>query len=487
MDTVTRSIDNQTIRFLIERLNWPVRMVRWVTAREYAGLLQSSKWSEPAKSIFLEWLSTRTFETEVTSGLAVLTFLEPKHLPSFQEVARVINRPSILADIMLQSIYGFGNIRRGWLSSHSGEVDAAYQPEEYFDKHKTAHVPGIMSGRFRDLEESNGFPLMQQWTYEWQRIMKESDAPHSGYPYHFVDSSRHRCGVNGQFSQRQCDVYRSAFLRTLACAVDQWRMPMEMAEDLARLNMPVTRGIAEIHPSQRPAWLGRNPELCCAEGADLEQIARKLVALRPDGYRPVTLKIPINVETAEYGELLVAGVLATADFVPDPDDKWYFRPSMGWTLPESDLFGGQYGTVSAEEYLSAGNTGLCVPVCLDVWPLPSGFWHNDYFVRGIQLPAPYLVAAPLSVEADKSGIHIFDTSKNNLADWLVWHDRWNPTHVGDGHTRCGMITTLKTSVIEAAEQKLDMKLGWVVQLKTWKQQAEYEEYKLGERTVFFHD
>jgi hypothetical protein len=487
MDTVTSSVDNQTIRFLIERLNWPVRMVRWIAAREYAGLLQSSKWSKRAKSIYLEWLSTRRFETEVTSGLAVLMFVESKHLPDFQEVARAIDKPSILADIMLQSIYGFGNIRRGWLSSHSGEVDAAYQPEEYFDKHKAAHVPGILSGRFKDLEDRNGLPLMQQWAYEWQRIMKETDAPHSGYPYHFVDSSRHRTGVNGQFSQRQCDVYRSAFLRTLACAVDQWHMPVELAEDLARLNMPVTRGIAEVHPSQRPAWLGRNPELCCADASDLEQIARQLVAPRPNGYQPVTLKIPIDVETAEYGELLIAGVLATADFVPDPDDKLYFRPSMGWTLPERDTFGGQYRTANPEKFLSPGTTGACVPICLDVWPRPSGFWHNDYFHRGIQLPAPYLVDAPLSVSANTSGIHIFDESKNNLADWSVWHDRWNPTYVGDGHTRCGMITTLKPSVIKGAEQKFDMQLGWVVQLKVWKQQAEYDEYKPIERTVFFHD
>jgi hypothetical protein len=273
----------------------------------------------------------------------------------------------------------------------------------------------------------------------------------------------------------------------LACAVDQWHMPVEMAEELARLNMPITRGIADVHPSERPAWLGRNPELCCADGADLEQIVRQLVALRPDGYQPVTLKIPIDVEAAEYGELVIAAVLATADFVPEPDDKWYFRPSMGWTLPESDTFGGQYRIISAEKFLSTGITGLCVPICLDVWPLPSGFWHNDYFARGIQLPAPYLVDAPFSVEADKTGIHIHDTSKNNIADWSVWHDRWNPTYVAGGHTRCGMITTLKASVIKEAEQKFNMKLGWAVQLKTWKQKAEYDEYKPIERIVFFGD
>jgi hypothetical protein len=36
------STTDSTLHFLLERLNWPVRLVRLVAAREYAALLSSS-------------------------------------------------------------------------------------------------------------------------------------------------------------------------------------------------------------------------------------------------------------------------------------------------------------------------------------------------------------------------------------------------------------------------------------------------------------
>jgi hypothetical protein len=50
---------NSTLRVLLERLNWPVRLVRLVAAREYAALLSSSTCGERAAAAYLRWLAAR--------------------------------------------------------------------------------------------------------------------------------------------------------------------------------------------------------------------------------------------------------------------------------------------------------------------------------------------------------------------------------------------------------------------------------------------
>lgn len=87
MAPVASTID-ATLRVLLERLNWPVRMTRLVAAREYAKLLSSPAFGKKAAAAFLHWLSTRALESQVATGLAVLLCADAKALPPFREYVR---------------------------------------------------------------------------------------------------------------------------------------------------------------------------------------------------------------------------------------------------------------------------------------------------------------------------------------------------------------------------------------------------------------
>src|SRR6266851_7334800 len=105
MASLTRRRPEATIRLLIERLNWPVRMVRLQVAREYAGLLCSPEYGHIAAQIFLNWIRERKLECEVLSALAVLACTPKQHLIPFQQLRSNIRCPSILADVLVQNIY----------------------------------------------------------------------------------------------------------------------------------------------------------------------------------------------------------------------------------------------------------------------------------------------------------------------------------------------------------------------------------------------
>jgi hypothetical protein len=160
----------------------------------------------------------------VISGLAVLLCSEDRGLPEFSDIRASINKPSILVDEIVQRVYGIGRIVGSWAHAHSGQAPASFIVERYFDDHKKSHVPAILSSKFQELEERSRLPFTRQWAYEWQQLMSATGSPYSGFPYHFIGANLRQSGIHGQFSQPQCNVYRSAFLK------EPWHLPFRNGE-----------------------------------------------------------------------------------------------------------------------------------------------------------------------------------------------------------------------------------------------------------------
>ena len=279
MASLTRPRPEATIRLLIERLNWPVRLVRLQVAREYAGLLCSPQYGKLAARIYLDWLRERQLETEVVSGLTILTCTPQQYLIPLSQLSASIRRSSILTDALIESLYG--RPIGGWLDAHSGEAPSSFNGDKYFDRYKHSHVPPILDHIFERLEEQCGFPFLKQWKFEWRALVDSTNAPLSSFPYHFMNwanldwANFRDTGVEGQFLQRQCDVYRSAFLRTLALAVSHWRMPPPFAVDVALFSLPVNRELVKLRPVARPNWLSDIPERLFEPDAPMEPLSER--------------------------------------------------------------------------------------------------------------------------------------------------------------------------------------------------------------------
>jgi len=472
------------MQVLISRLNWPVRLVRWQAAKEFAALFSSPK-RALATRVFLDWMQSRQFETEVVAGMAVLMCTAPADLPSPVEVKQSAKMRSILADLLFQRIYG--KPLGGWLGKHSGPAPVGYQAEKYFEEHKGQAIPLILSSDFQRLQDERGLPFQEQWDFEWRNVMDATDSPYSSYPHHFMSASG-REGVSGQFSQSQCNVYRSAFLRTLAFAVQQWSMPPNLAVIIAARCLPLSRGMHSLRPIFRPAWLKDVPEKCCKQDAPLEELSRRLlkVNIGSSGMRPVSLRIPISNAIAEFGELSIESLYVTEDFKPKSDFAEDHTRMMRWPIIDPISFAGTLPETYVDQYRIDGATGTCIPVCLNVWPSKFGFWQNDYAHLGFAFPAPYNFPRALRVDSGKGWIG-FSSDGKRMGYWKVWHDNWIPIYAKDGHTRCGGLTELKTTVLCATAAILGMKLAWHVKLNLWQRPSEFSAPVLTTRSVFFRD
>jgi hypothetical protein len=486
MVSVTVSADI-TLRMLLERLRWPVRLVRWRAAQEYGRVLSEADTSRRGRKLILEWLSSRTLETEVASGLAVLLCTRPEERPSLSEVRGNINAPSILADVMAQALYGIGSLCGGWSSRHSGSPPASYEPDIYFSTHLLSQVTPVLSNRLRHVEGKTNFPLMRQWAYEWQKLIDVTSSPLSGFPYYFLDNVQRQAGIIGQFSQRQDDVLRSSYLKALAYAVSQG-MPQYLAIELAAEALPVNPDFVQLRAVVRPTWLGSWPEKFVNDGAAIEAHGKRIVQIGRKALSeyPISFKIPIAPDTSEHAEVRLTAVLATENFkvLGSPNGPFWRRQL--WPLSEYGRFNRALLEQKSSEYVVRGEEGACLPLGLDVWPLPIGFWHHDYMSTGICLPASYWAGELLEVVCEEDRL-LIKANGTSVGQWFVWHDHWTPLHPIGANPRCGMISTLDEARIGSASQRLGMRLGWVVERNVWKSETRYSSLEQRSLSGFFFD
>lgn len=477
--------DDATMRILMERLLWPIRMVRWQVARQYGALLSNKKTRDVALGIYLDWMSKRCLESEVVSALSILKCVPERELPPLGKINRAINAPSILADAVIQQVYGYGHRCGGWSGAHSGDAPASFEPSKYFTNNKGAQVPPILWHTLMRVGRGR-IDLQKQWAFEWQAIMDSTRSPHSGYPHFFVDGLYRQRGITGQFSQRQDDVFRSAFIRTIAFAVSKG-MPIDYAQDVACETLPLNSDFANVNPVVRPAWLSSFPEQCCAEGADFGALVRQIIVAGSNatGQMPAALRIPISPEVEKFGELEITAVLMTPDFEGSPPDL-HSKGRKLWYLRESSAFRGALPEDELATCILAGDKGDCVPLAMTIYTHPMGFWHHDYFRIGVALPMSYILpdGASISCQPQSLDVNLYGAV---VSKWSVWHDHYSPLHAPEGHPRCGMLTTISSDLITSAAAALGRKLAWVVRLRIWRSETDYGELAMNERSTVFFD
>lgn len=462
---------------LFERLNWPVPMVRWKTAKEIRNLLNDPATMKSVGALLLDRLEACQTESETCSLLTIIFLTDPPGRPSHADVAGRLHKPSALSDALLHQIYATDLDPKAWCSAHSGESPDDFEPDGYFEEHKTAHVPPILSGNLGRLEGRTGKPFLRQWAYEWQHLRDRLGTRFTRYPYYFDDVGEVRGGIVGQYLQRQNDIYRSAYLRVFAIAVDRWGMPAKTAAEYCFDNAPAIAGLFELEPGIRPGWLADIPERFLAAGTDFRDVVLELVKASEIGSRKmVSLRTPFRKDAALYGHLSVAAFFVTDDFRLG-DDGDLNEPAT--ILPLSDYFDlrGRRLRLPADSPVQEGAEGEAVPLCETLLPMPFGYWQGDYFSRGLSVPASYWLPEDAVLRCGPSALELSSASAP-VGSTQIWHDDWTPRYPRGGHTRCGVVTSLDASLLSDAQTETGLRLGWFVERCVWKRESDYGDFKL---------
>ena len=490
--------DGLVLELLFERLNWPVPMVRWRAAKEICRLLSEAEARAPTTSALLRRLEACETESETCSLLNIVFLTDPAARPPLKDIIERVERPSALSDSLIQKIFDREPDAVSWRSAHSGEAPVDFEPDQYFDEHKSAHVPAILSSNMSRLQAVTGRPFRRQWAFEWKQLRDRLKTRYTRYPYYFDDYSEVRSGIIGQYLQRQAEVYRSAYLRVLACATDLWGMPPGATVEWCTENVAAVAGLFDLEPSGRPLWLGDLPERALAADADLDEIARSLIrAGRSGTQRMVSLSTPFCAKHALYGDLSVAAFFVSDDFELDANRDLYV-PTEIVNLQDGFSLGGQPLALTAEKSAQQGANGIAVPVCVSLLPLPFGYWQGDYLSVGLRVPASYCVPDDAVLNVTKAGLRVpasyclpddavlsvtqasieLQSTGSSVASMCVWHDDWSPRYPRGGNTRCGSVTFLEATELAKAQAALGLRLAWCVERRIWERESDFGDFKL---------
>ena len=473
------------VDLLLNRLLWPVPLVRWRAARGLRDLMEDPTTRVRTTDALLVALKSAALESDACTILTVLLMVRNDAVPDLLTVRDHLLQPSILAEIILQEIYGTV-AGTDWWRGHSGPPFLGFQASSYFEEHQTHHVPVVLSTNMSALEGKSGLPFMRQWAFEWQQLCDRTDARFTEFPYYFCDFGEARDGIIGQFSPRQSELYRSAYLRSFSIAVSEWGFSQREAGYYVSELLPSIRGLFEFDPVGRPEWLRDLPERCAANPDDMESIARSLIGAIPDKEKAlISLHVPLDATVERFADLTLTAHLVTPDFVPHggflPLPTTLVMAHDGFALDQSR------DETPMERVQESGLRGDALPVCSALLPIPYGQWHGHLHSTGIPLPNSYLLPDASVIRSARNSVWI-QCGTATVSTSQYWLDHWSPNYPLDGGTtRCGVWSTIDRAVLGERASMLDRKLAWSVRLQIWRREEAHGPYQRTELTLFLSD
>jgi hypothetical protein len=475
-----------SLSFLFQRIKWPVPIVRWRTAKAIRNLLNDPFTRTKTTEVLLDYLDQCKTESETCAILTIVFLTSSDSRPSCRALSSHIQSPSILADMILKRTYRQGYCLRGWRLAHSGRAPVGFKGGAYFEEHKTAHVPPILSDDLREMERISGYPFLKHWAYEWKTIRDKLGTHYTRYPYYFDNVSETHAGIIGQYWQRMREVYLSAYLRTLAYAASELRMPEKIAEDYCCTIVEGVAGLFDVEPSTRPAWLLDFPERLCTPGVDLTPLIRELLQIaQAPGMRLMSLVTPIASSVKKFAILNLSAHLVTPDYELR-DEAFLYEKSPRLSIDDNFELKGPPADITIDEARTKGKTGDEVAVCNGLYPMPFGTWQSDYFAMGLKIPAPY-TAPDIEIQCTHESIDCISSSGKVVSRTWMWNDDWVPHYPKQGSTRCGSAVMIDQKVLTEAMERLGRKLAFFMRLRTWDRYKEHGNYLESQRTCFLTD
>ena len=283
---------------------------------------------------------------------------------------------------------------------------------------------------------------------------------------------------------RQSEMFRSAYLRTFAIAVAEWGFRKSEADLYVSELLPAIRGMFDLDPVQRPAWLRDFPERCARTPKELEALSRKLLASAENEERGLgSLYVPIDPGVEKFADLSLTAHLVSANFCAgdrpprEPTEVLLVHDTLGFDRPRP--------TKSLEDCIQIGAVGDSIAVCTSLFPIPFGHWQSHYYSAGIPVPASYVLLSNAELRAMQSRIAV-EVDGNEVASTSFWLDHWTPNYQKDGgETRCGNWTVVDRRLLRDAAAILGRDLAWSAELNIWRREKEYGEYQRLTHTAVF--
>lgn len=409
----------------------------------------------------IEWLGNCELESEIVEVLSIAVLAKSADVVSSSRLRAAIQKPSLLADLFLQEIAGSPIEFQSWIKGHSGECPQLFVGKEEAKELAAGQiVPPILSSQLKRLEKTSRRPFRRQWAFEFQRLADTFGPQSDGHWQYFINDDRERS--TGQFITRRGHLARSAYLRTLAAAVDCWGMPEEVAYDAAMYASPMDLAFASMIPGDRPGWISASLGRVCVDDAGWGELIGAIDGcVKADArfQRLLYLNAPLVRSDLCKVDVEIISTLCSKGASPKNKEVWRlhnFLPGqveMGRDENHEILI----DPVGDVMHFPIEGGGTMIPCLLPAVVRHVGYMHADLIKRMPFLPINQSEHERLIAKARLGGMDLI-ASGVNVGVLEHWNYLWSPTHDRALGPECGTSVRVSTSLSERFLNVPDMTL-----------------------------
>lgn len=439
-------------RLGLERLGLPVPSVKLAIMHEAARALRDDQTGELMWNAFRSWLATRETESEVGEALCIVLLAKNSPYLSISDIRLAIRRPSVLSDELIGQL-GSPLLVASWSQAHSGEVPPFFTGSTALDELAARHmVPGIIQSRLKALQKETGRPYLRQWAFEFTR-MSDSMGPQADGPWSYFGSDDRRRSV-GQFVSRRGHLARSAYLRTMAAAVQHWNLPERRAVVESFYAGPADYSFLQMLPAGAPHWIATIGGARPTSEAECDRLVRTLLANadRDDEFSSLMhMNCPLPSSARYQGQLEVVTAYCDAA-VPNGDQVFDLHNSLPGevVVPRDSHLSWIVLPNRAFDDVGAYDGARLLPALLPCVQRFVGYLHADLLSRMPYVPANYSSSGPVIVRPRAGGADI-EWNGVEVGRLFHWNSHWAPMYDKSLGAGCGVAMTLSANAMAALQ------------------------------------
>jgi hypothetical protein len=470
---------------LLSRLTWPSVLVRERAGVALAELMsQEGPVGERARNALMEWIGQQNLESTAALGILVFCRLadgHPERLAEPGELDRALKRPSLLSFELLKHLYGAAAIKPDWSTCHSSSTTPEFIPPEFFDKFRTNFLPPIYSTRMEAVQNRTMLPIFRQWAFEWTQLVSAGGYQPSERVFDFGMRPR---GSKMIVDFPLSEVYRSAYLRSLAWAVTSGKLSEEAAVGLALEACPVDLGLWGVHPGIKPAWWPTPKSSAGTIDTVPAQVWEALSSVwdrRHEVFKETVLLAAsgrVLHGNAIYDLSLRAMFQVAHGPVPgEPEEIMKAcHEAQGSHSSHGPCFGGTLDPMDPTDISLVSHDWSILPASVYVRPRVFPRWQYWRGYSGVQLPASFLASDSFSFHCEPNSVKVFDGAAE-IGSWRDWTDGVTEEFVdGAGHPH-GWTLEMSSELTDKFAGESRSTLGWICELKVLHRGHEYEPFR----------
>jgi hypothetical protein len=460
----------------VSRLGLPVPMAKLVIIQAIAAALDDEATAEIYADALIEWIRTRELESQCLEALCPLLIAEPK--PDLvARIRQAITRPS-LASALLMSIATNTPVEvSSWAGCHSSlaprNLDLTKEEKALC---AGSFIPPLFTHKLEKLQEHSSLPFLRQWAFEYRKLSDHMGIRSDGHLDYFLESERNN---TGQFVAMHGHLARSAYLRTLACAIQRWKMPDDDAFHYASIAFPAEPIFLRLVPQSVPAWASFVHTRTAADASDAHLLARTVVQHIEQAEQAKIMHCSLAVvdEPRYHVELEVFAVVRTGENIDADGVIGFYHHLLGEVTPF------RYGlrsfvsrNIGSEEARMVGFGPLVVPL---IGP-NVGYLQTESLARVPYMPLSTRSVPKLELVPQKERAALRSGGRE-VGAWNWWRWNWEPSHPRGWPTPTACCAHLRPAVAQQMADDLGGYLEYVWMLTTWQRDSDYGDWSSTEQ------